>query len=80
MKAIGSWHLSGRQGAEAVIPLKLNRRVPWEYHRELYQERDLTERAFNRMKQWRRVATKYDWRSLYFLKAPHWNASVISAY
>ena len=40
------------EGAEAVIPPKSNRRQPWEYDRELYRERNLIERAFNKLKQW----------------------------
>ena len=44
-------------GAEAVIPPKSNRREPWEYDRELYKQRNLIERAFNKLKQWRRIAT-----------------------
>ena len=55
------------QGAEAVIPPKSNRRQPWEYDRELYRQRNLIERAFNKLKQWRRIATRYDRKSLYFL-------------
>ena len=65
------------QGAEAVIPPKSNRRDPWEYDRELYRERNLIERAFNKLKQWQRIATRYDRRSLYFLSALHLVASVI---
>ena len=65
------------QGAEAVIPPKSNRRDPWEYDRELCRERNLIERAFNKLKQWRRIATRYDRRSLYFLSALHLVASVI---
>ena len=59
------------QGAEAVIPPKSNRRDPWEYDRELYRERNLIERAFNKLKQWR-LATRYDRKSLYFLSACTW--------
>ena len=65
------------QGAEAVIPPKANRREPWEYDRELYRQRNLIERAFNKLKHWRRIATRYDRRSLYFLSALHLVASVI---
>ena len=67
------------QGAEAVIPPKSNRRVPWEYDRELYKQRNLIERAFNKLKQWRRIATRYDRKSLYFLSALHLVASVSRA-
>ena len=57
------------KGATAVIPPKINRRQPWEYDRELYRERNLIERAFNKLKHWRRIATRYDRRGIYFLSA-----------
>ena len=65
------------QGAEAVIPPKSNRTAPWEYNRELYRTRNLIERAFNKLKQWRRLATRYDRKSLYFLSAPYLVAAVV---
>ena len=65
------------QGAEAVIPPKSNRNEPWEYDRELYRTRNLIERAFNKLKQWRRLATRYDRKSLYFLAALHLVAAIV---
>ena len=71
------------QGAEVVIPPKSNRiqRIrpcnPWEYDRELYRQRNLIERAFNKLKQWRRIATRYDRKRMYFLSALHLVSSVI---
>ena len=65
------------KGAKAVIPPKSNRREPWEYDRKLYRERNLIERAFNKLKHWRRIATRYDHRSLYFLSALYLVSSVI---
>ena len=65
------------QGAIAVIPPKSNRKDPQEYDREAYKRRNLIERAFNRLKHWRRIATRYDRRSLYFLAALHLAAAVI---
>ena len=65
------------QGAEAVIPPKSNRREPWEYDRELYRQRNLIERSFNKLKHWRRIATRYDRRSSYFLSALYPVSSVI---
>ena len=69
------------KGATAVIPPKSNRREPWEYdralYRELYRERNLIERAFNKLKHWRRIATRYDRRTLYFLSALYLVSSVI---
>ena len=57
------------KGAKAVIPPKLNRREPWEHDPALYRERNLIERAFNKPKHWRRIATRYERRTLYFLSA-----------
>ena len=65
------------RGAEAVIPPKSNRRDPWEYDRELYRERNLIERAFNKLKQWRRIATRYDRKSLYSLSALHLVVAIV---
>ena len=46
--------------AEPVIPSKSNRRAPLPYDKALYKERNLVERFFNKLKQFRRVATRYD--------------------
>ena len=45
------------RGAAAVIPPRANRRAPREFDRGLYRERNLVERAFNKLKHWRRTAT-----------------------
>jgi len=59
------------QGAIAVIPPKSNRKNPQIYDREIYKQRNLIERAFNKLKHWRTIATPYDRRSLYFMSALH---------
>jgi len=64
------------QGAIAVIPPKSNRKNPQEYDRELYKQRNLIERAFNKLKHWRRIATRYDRRRLYFLAVLHLAAAI----
>ena len=46
--------------AEAVIPPKSNTKDPHEFDRHLYKERNLVERFINRIKQYRRVATRYE--------------------
>ena len=46
-------------GVEAVIPAKANRRTPTPYDRVKYRWRNLIERL-NKLKNWRRVATRYD--------------------
>jgi transposase len=58
-------------GAVAVIPPRSNRKTPREYDRELYKQRNLIERAFNKLKHWRRIATRYDRKSIYFLASLH---------
>ncbi len=47
-------------GAEAVIPPRSNRKAPHAYHKALYRERNLVEQFFNKLKQFRRVATRYN--------------------
>jgi transposase len=47
-------------GAEVVIPPKRNRKVQRAYEADLYKERNIIERFFNKLKQFRRVATRYD--------------------
>ena len=47
-------------GVEAVIPAKSNRRNPAPHDREKYRWRNLIERLFNKLKNWRRIATRYD--------------------
>jgi len=49
-----------RRDIEAVIPPKINRRQPRPYDRDKYKERNRIERMFNKLKNWRRVATRYD--------------------
>ena len=47
-------------GSQVVIPPKRNRSLKRPYDAELYKERNIIERFFNRLKQFRRVATRYD--------------------
>ena len=46
--------------AEAVIPARSNRCDPPEHDKDKYCWRNHIERLFNRLKNWRRVATRYD--------------------
>ena len=48
------------KGAESVIPPKSNRKDQREYDKHLYKERNIVERFFNRIKQFRRIATRFD--------------------
>ncbi|QDH22641.1 IS5 family transposase [Saccharibacillus brassicae] len=48
------------QNAIAVIPSKKNRRVKSAYDRNVYKERHLVECFFNKVKNYRRLATRYN--------------------
>jgi transposase len=54
-------------GAEPCIPPRRNRTAAITYDRHLYAERNGVERFFGRVKQWRRVATRYDMKAKNFL-------------
>ena len=47
-------------GAEPVIPPKANRTEQRDYDANLYADRNKIERLFNRLKHYRRVATRYE--------------------
>jgi transposase len=47
-------------GIVSVIPPRSNRGVSIEYDREAYKRRNLIERCVNRLKQFRRIATRYE--------------------
>ena len=45
---------------KAVIPSTATRTVPYPLNRAAYRRRNLIERLFCRLKNWRRLATRYD--------------------
>ena len=47
-------------GAQAVIPPRDNRTETRDYDRHLYKDCNLVERFFNRIKHFRRIATRYE--------------------
>ncbi|MGO4574313.1 transposase [Microvirga sp. 2TAF3] len=53
--------------AEAVIPCNPTRKVRIPYDFEAYKARNLIERCFNKLKHFRRIATRYDRRAANFL-------------
>ncbi len=59
------------RGAAAVIPPKKNRTVKRDYDKHLYKERNLAERFINKIKQYRRVATRYEKTARNFLAFIH---------
>jgi transposase len=49
-----------KRGIKPVIPPRSNRTTPIEYDRQAYKRRNLIERCVNRLKQFRRIATRYE--------------------
>jgi transposase len=48
------------QGAIPNIPNRSNRKKKYRWNKAIYRERNLVERFFNKLKQFRRIATRYD--------------------
>lgn len=48
------------QGATYCIPPKSNAKEPWDCDYHQYKERHVVECFFNKLKQFRRVATRYE--------------------
>jgi len=59
------------QGSQAVIPPRSNRVNPRAFDRHIYKDRNLIDRFFNRIKQFRRIATRYDKLAQSFLAFVH---------
>ena len=59
------------QGAEAVIPSLRTRKEQRPYDRERYRDRNLVERFWSKIKQFRRVATRYEKTARNFLAFVH---------
>ena len=49
-----------KDGLKPVIAPKSNRKETLSYDREIYKERNRVERFFNKLKQFRRIATRYE--------------------
>jgi transposase len=48
------------RGITPCIPPRSNRKVQYDYDKTLYKQRHKIENVFARIKDWRRVATRYD--------------------
>lgn len=65
------------QGSQAVIPPRSNRLNPRAFDRHIYKSRNLIERFFNRIKQFRRIATRYDKLAKSFLSFVHLACAIV---
>ena len=52
-----------------VIPPRKNRKIQYEYDRDLYKQRNAVERFFCRIKDFKRIALRYDRHAHTFLSA-----------
>ena len=64
-------------GAEAVIPSTRSRTTPIPHDAGIYRCRNRIERCFNKLKHFRRFATRFDRRAIYFLAFIHLAAPMI---
>jgi transposase len=52
-----------RRGIGIIIPRKSNEKHKGHFDKDAYKQRNLVERFFNRLKQFRRIATRYEKRA-----------------
>ena len=65
------------RGIEPCIPSRNNRRRPIDYDTQRYKQRNRIERMFGRLKDWRRIAMRYDRCAHTFMSAICIAATVI---
>ncbi len=56
-----------RRGIRVTIPHKRNERHRGQFDKQVYKQRNLVERLINRLKRFRRVATRYEKRGENYL-------------
>jgi transposase len=61
----------------AVIPPRKNRKVQYDYDKAVYKQRNVIERMFCRLKDWQRIATRFDRNVKNFMAAVALAAAVI---
>ena len=65
------------RGTEPVIKPNRTRKTPRPYDREAYRARNAIERMFSRLKDWRRVATRYDKLKVTYAATIHIAAAIM---
>lgn len=66
-----------RRGAEAVIPPRSNRTTKRRWNKRKYKSRNLVERFVNRIKHYRRIATRYEKTARNYLGFVHFAATLV---
>jgi transposase len=68
----------GSKKIKAVVPSSAARKTPYPLDRKAYRRRNVIERLFCKLKNWRRIATRYDRLATSYLSAIALVAAVIS--
>ena len=63
---------------KAVIPSSAARKIPYPLDQKAYRRRNVIERLFCRLKNWRRIATRYDRLAANYLSAVALVAALIA--
>ena len=66
-----------QRGTKPVIPNRCNRKQPFAFSKRLYKLRWRIESAFNRLKDFRRIATRYDKLARNYLAAVCLTAALV---
>jgi len=74
-KALRDWLT--QRGSQPVIPPRSNRKIQYSYDKAVYRQRNVVERLFCRLKDYRRVATRYDRKIKVFMATIALAATVI---
>jgi len=65
------------RGTRAVIPNRSKREQPFHFDKKSYKQRHLIENAFCRLKEFRRIATRYDRLTRNFLASACLVAAIV---
>jgi putative transposase len=65
------------RGTKCVIPNRSNRKQPYSFSKKAYRERHRIENAFCRLKDFRRIATRYDRLARNFLASVYLVATIV---
>ena len=66
-----------QRGMQAIIPSTRSRKTPLPYDRGVYRLRNQVERCFNKLKHFRRIATRFDRLDVHFLAFLHLASAII---
>ena len=76
--SLRQWLAQTQKKVKAVIPSSATRKTPYPLDRKAYRRRNVIERFFCKLKNWRRIATRYDRLANNYLAAVALVAAVIS--